>query len=47
MTATAIYADIRGWTVLVPAEAVGGGIGAALLISGLAGLYPAAPLSDG
>jgi putative ABC transport system permease protein len=38
---TAIYASIKGWATLVPPSAVIGGIAAALLISGLAGLYPA------
>lgn len=35
------YAALRGWGVLIPAEAVLGGIGAALLIGIIAGLYPA------
>ena len=38
---TAIYASIKGWTMLVPPLAMIGGIVAALLISGIAGLYPA------
>jgi putative ABC transport system permease protein len=38
---TAVYANIKGWAILVPPMAVVGGIAAALLISGLAGLYPA------
>lgn len=36
------YAKWRGWTSVVPPEAVGGGIAAALLIGAVAGLYPAA-----
>jgi putative ABC transport system permease protein len=39
---TAIYANIKGWAILVPPMAVIGGITAALLIAGIAGLYPAA-----
>ncbi len=42
VAATAIYANIKGWAILVPPVAVIGGIGAALLISAIAGLYPAA-----
>ena len=38
---TAIYANIKGWATLVPPGAVIGGIVAALLIGGIAGLYPA------
>jgi len=38
---TAIYANIKGWALLVPPVAIGGGIAAALLIGGIAGLYPA------
>jgi putative ABC transport system permease protein len=38
---TAIYANIKGWTTLVPPVALIGGITAALLIGGIAGLYPA------
>ena len=34
-------ATVRGWSVAIPAVAVWGGIGAAILIGGLAGLYPA------
>jgi putative ABC transport system permease protein len=36
------YAEVRGWRTVVPAEALVGGIGAALLIGAIAGLYPAA-----
>jgi putative ABC transport system permease protein len=39
---TAIYANIKGWATLVPPVAIIGGITAALLIGGIAGLYPAA-----
>jgi len=38
---TAIYANIKGWATLVPPIAIIGGIVAALLIGGIAGLYPA------
>jgi putative ABC transport system permease protein len=38
---TAIYAHLRGWGVLIPPVAIGGGIGAALVIGAIAGLYPA------
>jgi putative ABC transport system permease protein len=38
---TAIYANIKGWATLVPPIAMIGGIAAALLIGGIAGLYPA------
>jgi putative ABC transport system permease protein len=39
---TAVYASIKGWATLVPPVAVFGGVAAALLIGGVAGLYPAA-----
>ena len=39
--ATAIYATTKGWAVVVPALAWGGGLGAALLIGAAAGLLPA------
>jgi putative ABC transport system permease protein len=39
--ATAIYAHTRGWAVVIPAQAWAGGIGAAVLIGALAGLWPA------
>jgi putative ABC transport system permease protein len=39
---TVIYANYKGWAVLVPPAAWIGGIVAALLIGGVAGLYPAA-----
>jgi putative ABC transport system permease protein len=39
---TAGYAASRGWTVTVPAAALAGGIGVALAVGAIAGLYPAA-----
>jgi putative ABC transport system permease protein len=39
--ATAVYAETRGWAVVVPVLAWAGGLGAALLIGALAGLFPA------
>ena len=39
--ATAIYALTQHWSVVIPAEALYGGIGAALIIGAIAGLYPA------
>ena len=38
---TTVYANIKGWDTLVPAIALGGGLGAALIIGAVAGLYPA------
>jgi putative ABC transport system permease protein len=38
---TAVYASTKGWAVVVPALAWGGGIGAALFIGAVAGLLPA------
>ena len=38
---TAVYANIKGWATLVPPIAMIGGIAAALMIGGIAGLYPA------
>jgi putative ABC transport system permease protein len=38
---TAVYANHKGWAVVIPPLAWGGGIGAALLIGVLAGLLPA------
>jgi putative ABC transport system permease protein len=38
---TAVYANVKGWAALVPPVAIVGGIGAAVLIAGIAGLYPA------
>jgi putative ABC transport system permease protein len=39
--ATAIYADTKGWPIVIPAEAWAGGLGAAVLIGAVAGLWPA------
>ncbi|MGO9140667.1 MAG: ABC transporter permease, partial [Streptosporangiaceae bacterium] len=39
--ATGIYAHAKGWAIVIPAEAWGGGLVAALLIGALAGLLPA------
>jgi putative ABC transport system permease protein len=39
--ATTIYADAKGWAVVVPTAAWAGGFGAALLIGAIAGLLPA------
>jgi putative ABC transport system permease protein len=39
--ATAVYAHTKGWAVVVPALAWGGGIGAAFVIGAVAGLLPA------
>jgi len=39
--ATAIYAQAKGWQVVIPPLAWGGGFGAALAIGALAGLVPA------
>ena len=39
---TAAYAASRGWTLAVPVSALAGGIGLALAVGALAGLYPAA-----
>jgi putative ABC transport system permease protein len=36
------YARVRGWSTVVPPEALAGGLAAALLIGAVAGLYPAA-----
>ena len=41
VTATAVYANVKGWSLIVPPIAMIGGLGAALLIGGVAGLYPA------
>jgi putative ABC transport system permease protein len=38
---TGAYASARGWTAVVPPQALAGGLGAALAIGALAGLYPA------
>ena len=39
--ATAVYAQAKGWDVVIPAEAWAGGIASAILIGALAGLVPA------
>jgi len=39
--ATAIYASVKGWAIVIPAAAWGGGLSAALLIGAAAGLLPA------
>ena len=38
---TGAYASARGWTAVVPPQALAGGLGAALAIGAVAGLYPA------
>jgi putative ABC transport system permease protein len=38
--ATAIYAASQHWSVVLPAQAFYGGVGAALVIGAIAGLYP-------
>jgi putative ABC transport system permease protein len=38
---TAVYAVTQHWSIVVPADAVFGGLGAALGVGALAGLYPA------
>jgi putative ABC transport system permease protein len=40
LAATAIYARSQGWSVQIPAVALYGGVGAALVIGVVAGLYP-------
>jgi len=39
--ATAVYANVKRWAVVIPAEAWSGGIASAVLIGALAGLLPA------
>jgi putative ABC transport system permease protein len=41
VAATAVYAATKGWAVVIPALAWGGGIGAAVAIGAIAGLVPA------
>ena len=41
VAATIVYARSQSWTVDIPAPALGAGIGAALAIGAIAGLYPA------
>ena len=38
---TAVFAVSQGWPVTIPTWAVGGGLGATVLIGGVSGLYPA------
>jgi putative ABC transport system permease protein len=38
---TALWADRQGWRVVIPPEAIGGGLIAAIVIGAVAGLYPA------
>ncbi len=38
---TAVYASMKHWAIVVPPEAVAGGLVAAVVIGGIAGLYPA------
>jgi putative ABC transport system permease protein len=38
---TAVYAQSRGWTTVVPPAALAGGVAAALVIGAVAGVYPA------
>ena len=39
--ATAVYANSKGWAVVIPVEAWSGGIASAILIGAFAGLLPA------
>ncbi len=39
--ATAVYAHAKGWATVIPAQAWAGGLGAAVLIGAIAGLWPA------
>jgi putative ABC transport system permease protein len=41
IVATAIYAHAKGWATVIPQEACVGGLGAAVLIGAIAGLWPA------
>jgi putative ABC transport system permease protein len=38
---TAVYATLQDWPVVVPKRVMAGGITAAVIIGGVAGLYPA------
>lgn len=38
---TALFAQINGWPVSIPAQTLAGGLGATLIIGAIAGLYPA------
>jgi len=39
--ATTIFANVKGWDVVIPTVAWAGGIGAAIAIGAIAGLLPA------
>ena len=39
--ATAVYAGTKHWAIVIPAEALSGGIASAILIGAFAGLLPA------
>jgi putative ABC transport system permease protein len=41
IAATAVYASVKGWSVVIPPIAWAGGLGAAVLIGAVAGLLPA------
>jgi putative ABC transport system permease protein len=41
VTATAVYANVKGWATVVPPLAWAGGLGAAIAIGAIAGLLPA------
>jgi putative ABC transport system permease protein len=41
ITATAVYASLQGWTIVIPTLAWAGGLGAAVAIGACAGLLPA------
>ncbi|MEM7325083.1 MAG: ABC transporter permease [Actinomycetota bacterium] len=41
VAATVVYATSQGWRVVIPVEAMVGGFAAAVVIGGIAGLYPA------
>ncbi len=46
IAATYVYASSQNWTVDIPAPALAAGIGAALVIGAVAGLYPAAKAAN-
>lgn len=41
LTAGLAYAAYRGWPLVVPAQVVGGGVAAAIVVGAVAGVYPA------
>jgi putative ABC transport system permease protein len=41
IAATAVYANAKGWSIVIPVEAWSGGIASAILIGAFAGLLPA------